>query len=115
MVIGKLVSVEQSAFLTGRNIVDGPLILNELISWLKKNNKRGLLFKVDIEKAYDSESSAGRPAFPIFVLLAMEALTGFMKKITSAGLYEGIACGVGGPVLTHLLYADDVVFVGGGT
>ncbi|XP_076956833.1 uncharacterized protein LOC143632138 [Bidens hawaiensis] len=42
----------------------------------------------------------------------MEALTGIMKKITSVGLYEGIACGVSGPVLTHLLYADDVVFVG---
>ncbi|XP_076957750.1 uncharacterized protein LOC143633313 [Bidens hawaiensis] len=53
-VIGKLVSVEQTAFLAKRSILYGPLILNEIVAWLKKANKRGMIFKVDIEKAYDS-------------------------------------------------------------
>ncbi|XP_022027924.1 uncharacterized protein LOC110929112 isoform X1 [Helianthus annuus] len=55
-VIGKLISEEQSAFLAGRSIMDGPLILNEVMGWLKKSKKKGMFFKVDISKAYDSVS-----------------------------------------------------------
>ncbi|XP_035830800.1 uncharacterized protein LOC118480187 [Helianthus annuus] len=51
---GKLISEQQSAFLTGRNIMDGPLVLNEVLSWLRKNKREGMFFKVDINKAYDS-------------------------------------------------------------
>ncbi|KAI3683245.1 hypothetical protein L1987_83746 [Smallanthus sonchifolius] len=53
-VIQNLVSEEQSAFLAGRSIMDGPLILNEVISWLRRSNHKGFIFKVDIEKAFDS-------------------------------------------------------------
>lgn len=53
-VIGGLISEEQSAFIANRSILDGPLILNEVLSWLNKLKKRGMIFKVDIEKAYDS-------------------------------------------------------------
>ncbi|XP_021975210.1 uncharacterized protein LOC110870332 [Helianthus annuus] len=53
-VVGKLVSEEQTAFLSGRNISDGPLILNEVIAWMKKAKKSGMVFKIDINKAYDS-------------------------------------------------------------
>ncbi|XP_022024281.1 uncharacterized protein LOC110924594 [Helianthus annuus] len=35
-VLGKLISEHQSAFFTGRNIMDGPLVLNEVFGWLKK-------------------------------------------------------------------------------
>lgn len=53
-VIHKLISEEQSAFLSNRSILDGPLMLNEIIAWLNRSKKKGLLFKVDIDKAYDS-------------------------------------------------------------
>ncbi|XP_071695360.1 uncharacterized protein [Rutidosis leptorrhynchoides] len=53
-VIDKIISPVQSAFIYGRQILDGPLILNEIMSWYKKNNCKMLLFKVDFEKAYDS-------------------------------------------------------------
>ncbi|KAJ0623416.1 putative RNA-directed DNA polymerase [Helianthus annuus] len=53
-VLGKLISEQQSAFLAGRNIMDGPLVLNEVLSWAKKTKRKGLYFKVDINKAYDS-------------------------------------------------------------
>ena len=52
-VVGKLVSHEQSAFISGRQILDGPLMLNEVIDWYKKRHKKMLIFKVDFEKAYD--------------------------------------------------------------
>ncbi|XP_022014439.1 uncharacterized protein LOC110913930 [Helianthus annuus] len=53
-VVGKLISEQQSAFLADRNIMDGPLILNEIMNWLKKFKKKGMFFKIDIHKAYDS-------------------------------------------------------------
>ncbi|GJS26592.1 putative RNA-directed DNA polymerase, eukaryota, reverse transcriptase zinc-binding domain protein [Tanacetum coccineum] len=49
-------SKEQSAFITGRKILDGPLILSEVIDWFKKIKKKMLIFKVDFEKAFDSVS-----------------------------------------------------------
>ncbi|GJV81212.1 RNA-directed DNA polymerase, eukaryota [Tanacetum coccineum] len=54
MVISDLVSDVQSAFVSNRKILDGPFILNELISWCKNHKRKAMLFKVDIEKAFDS-------------------------------------------------------------
>nr|GEX84070.1 hypothetical protein [Tanacetum cinerariifolium] len=54
MVIGSCVIVKQSTFIKGRNILDGPLILNECMSWYRKRKKDLMVFKVDFEKAYDS-------------------------------------------------------------
>ncbi|XP_035836501.1 uncharacterized protein LOC118484725 [Helianthus annuus] len=54
LVINKLISEEQTAFLANRSILDGPLILNALILWMRSNKKEGFIFKVDIEKAHDS-------------------------------------------------------------
>ena len=53
-VIGSCVSSEQSAFIKGRNILDGPLVLNECMAWYRKKNKPLMVFQVDIEKAFDS-------------------------------------------------------------
>ncbi|GJW01256.1 putative RNA-directed DNA polymerase, eukaryota, reverse transcriptase zinc-binding domain protein [Tanacetum coccineum] len=55
-VIDKIVSKEQSTFIAGRQILDGPIILNEIIEWHKKRKKQLLIFKVDFEKAFDSIS-----------------------------------------------------------
>ncbi|GJW28722.1 reverse transcriptase domain, reverse transcriptase zinc-binding domain protein [Tanacetum coccineum] len=38
----------------GRFILDGVIIANEMVEFLKKNRRKGLIFKVDFEKAYDS-------------------------------------------------------------
>ncbi|GKE10802.1 putative RNA-directed DNA polymerase, eukaryota, reverse transcriptase zinc-binding domain protein, partial [Tanacetum coccineum] len=56
VVIDKLISQEQTTFIKGRQILDGPLILSELIEWYKKRKKKMLLFKVDFEKAFDTVS-----------------------------------------------------------
>ncbi|XP_071691484.1 uncharacterized protein [Rutidosis leptorrhynchoides] len=52
-VIPNLVGFEQSAFIRGRNILDGALIANETVSYLKNNHSKSLIFKVDFEKAFD--------------------------------------------------------------
>lgn len=53
-VMGKFFNDVQSAYVGGKNILDGPLIFNEIGSWAKKVKKKVLLFKVDFEKAFNS-------------------------------------------------------------
>ncbi|XP_071728309.1 uncharacterized protein [Rutidosis leptorrhynchoides] len=49
-----LVSSEQSTFLKGHFILDGALIANETVDYLRSKRENGLVFKVDFEKAFDS-------------------------------------------------------------
>ncbi|KAK2413305.1 hypothetical protein QL285_036031 [Trifolium repens] len=53
-VIGSIVSTSQSAFIKGRQLVDGVLVLNEVVDFAKKIGKECLIFKIDFEKAYNS-------------------------------------------------------------
>lgn len=49
-------SSEQSAYVSGRNILDGPLVVNEIISWIEKTKKKYFILKVDFDKAFNSIS-----------------------------------------------------------
>ena len=51
--VGTLVSDFQHAFVRGRQILNVVLIANEAIDFRLKDNLRGFLCKLDIEKAYD--------------------------------------------------------------
>nr|GFA62267.1 RNA-directed DNA polymerase, eukaryota, reverse transcriptase zinc-binding domain protein [Tanacetum cinerariifolium] len=55
-VIDKFVNPVQSTFITDHQILDGPLIVSEVIDWYKKRNKKLMIFRVDFEKAFDSVS-----------------------------------------------------------
>nr|GEX41763.1 RNA-directed DNA polymerase, eukaryota [Tanacetum cinerariifolium] len=52
--ISDIISDVQSAFLPNRQILYGPFIINELLSWCKHKKKQIMMFKVDFAKAYDS-------------------------------------------------------------
>lgn len=54
VVIGKLISIKQSAFIKGRNIMDGILMVKEIIDLAKIENIICMRMKVDYEKDYDS-------------------------------------------------------------
>nr|GEY57212.1 RNA-directed DNA polymerase, eukaryota [Tanacetum cinerariifolium] len=53
-VISDLISVVQTTFLPNRQILDGPFIINELLSWCRHKKQQAMVFKVDFAKAYDS-------------------------------------------------------------
>jgi hypothetical protein len=55
-VMDKLISPNQSAFIKGRQLVDGVVAVNEIIDFAIKEKRSCLIFKVDFEKAYDSVS-----------------------------------------------------------
>ncbi|GJY14724.1 putative RNA-directed DNA polymerase, eukaryota, reverse transcriptase zinc-binding domain protein [Tanacetum coccineum] len=71
-VLASVVGDVQMAFIKGRQIIDGPLIIDEIITWAKKCKKRMMFLKVDFEKAFDSLSWS-------FLLCIMEQV-GFSSK-----------------------------------
>ena len=48
-----IISPFQGAFVAGRQNLDGVLVANELIDSRKRSKKEGVIFKIDLEKAYD--------------------------------------------------------------
>ncbi|KAJ0434139.1 putative RNA-directed DNA polymerase [Helianthus annuus] len=54
----------------------------------------------------------GDPLSPFLFIIALEVLEVFMKRVCRLGFFEGVTLPNGGPVLTHLAYADDVIFLG---
>ena len=53
-VLPSLIGEAQTAFVSGRQVLDGALVANEVVQWLKKRKKPGVLLKMDFQKAYDS-------------------------------------------------------------
>lgn len=53
-VLDEVISENQTAFVGGRQILDGIVILNELIDEAKRKNQKRVIFKVDFAKAYDT-------------------------------------------------------------
>ncbi|GAU45708.1 hypothetical protein TSUD_86840 [Trifolium subterraneum] len=55
-VMDPIISKNQSAFIKGRNLADGVVVVNELVDLAKCTKKKCVIFKVDFDKAYDSVS-----------------------------------------------------------
>nr|GEY85333.1 RNA-directed DNA polymerase, eukaryota, reverse transcriptase zinc-binding domain protein [Tanacetum cinerariifolium] len=107
MVITDLVSDTQSAFVSNKQILDGPFILNELIAWCKRKKKQSMIFKVDFAKAYDSV----RWDYLLDVLHAFGFGPNWCKWIREP-LVQVFSMGFGSTMIYHLFYADDAIFMG---
>ncbi|RVW99087.1 LINE-1 reverse transcriptase-like [Vitis vinifera] len=93
MVLDKVVSVDQNAFVRGRQILDASLIANEVVDYWQKRKEKGLVCKLDIEKAYDSISWS------------------FLLKCRGT-LFSGCRLRGRGEeeiMVSHLLFADDTI------
>jgi hypothetical protein len=49
----KIIDPNQTGFIKGRNILEGVVILHEVLHELRKSKEQGLILKIDFEKAYD--------------------------------------------------------------
>jgi hypothetical protein len=49
----KVISESQSAFIKGRNILEGVVTLYEIVHELSRTERQGVIFKINFEKAYD--------------------------------------------------------------
>ncbi|XP_028055291.1 uncharacterized protein LOC114259471 [Camellia sinensis] len=105
-VIPKVVSNVQSAFLKGRNVLDGVLIANEVVDLWKKKHEKGVILKIDFKKAYDSVNWG-------FFVAYDEGLWfwGWICQLDqgSLGLVKGITLRDGDEAITHLQFADDTI------
>ncbi|RVW67778.1 hypothetical protein CK203_062452 [Vitis vinifera] len=108
-VTGFLVSDFQHAFVAGRQILDVVLIANKAIDSRIKNNLRGVLCKLDIEKRVETR----RSLVSLFIL-AMETLSCLLSKANEGSFINGFLVrgknGVGVEV-SHLLFANDTLIL----
>ncbi|XP_076888771.1 secreted RxLR effector protein 78-like [Bidens hawaiensis] len=54
----------------------------------------------------------GDPISPFLFIIVMEAFSCMFRRAAEAGIFKGIQTPNGGPILSHLLYADDAMIMG---
>ena len=52
-VMGLIIYQYQNAFIEGRQILDAVLMANEVVDSILRRKEKGILYKLDIEKAYE--------------------------------------------------------------
>ncbi|GJX37653.1 putative RNA-directed DNA polymerase, eukaryota, reverse transcriptase zinc-binding domain protein [Tanacetum coccineum] len=133
-VVDKIVSQEQSASTLGRQILDGPLILSEMIDcwkyldYMLYNLGFGLTWRSWIKACLESSRTSilvnesptsefsikhglrqGDPLSPFLFIIVIEGLHMALSEASHSGLIHGIKIGSSNITLSHIFYADDVV------
>ncbi|KAK7410878.1 hypothetical protein VNO78_02073 [Psophocarpus tetragonolobus] len=105
-VMGHLISKFQSTFLTGRSILDGALVANEIVDWAKRKRRPCFLLKVDFQKAYDSFNWD----FLDYMLARMGFGNLWRKSAVGKAVFKELNMGAGAN-FSVLQYADDVIMM----
>ncbi|GJT17712.1 putative RNA-directed DNA polymerase [Tanacetum coccineum] len=126
-VISSVVGEVQMDFIKGRQIIDGPLMVDEIISWAKKQKKKFVFLKVDFEKAFDSLSWSflfsimkqmgfsdkwRDPFSPFLFILEATTLNVAILEATHHNIFRGIKVGKDKLNISHLQFADDGLILG---
>ncbi|GMJ11562.1 hypothetical protein HRI_004825400 [Hibiscus trionum] len=162
-VLQDIISDTQFAFVAGRQILDCSFLANEAVDYIQRMGLKGLVFKTDFRRAYDSVdwdflifilkkmgcgprwcnwiyqciSTAsmsilvngsptprfplgrgllqGCPLSPMLFNVVGEALSRLIHKANDIGLFSGFQIGRGtnSESLSHLQFADDLIFFSG--
>ncbi|GJY64199.1 putative RNA-directed DNA polymerase, eukaryota, reverse transcriptase zinc-binding domain protein [Tanacetum coccineum] len=81
-VVGKVVSHEQSAFIKDRQILDGPLILSEVIDWTSILINGSPTSEFNVRRGLRQ----GDPLSPFLFIIIMEGLHGILSDSVQSGL-----------------------------
>ncbi|GJX23647.1 putative RNA-directed DNA polymerase, eukaryota, reverse transcriptase zinc-binding domain protein [Tanacetum coccineum] len=135
-VMDSIISHEQSAFISGRQILDGPLILSEVIecwrfldhvmerlgfssTWRKwimaglKSSRASILVNGSPTSEFSLKRGLrqGDPLSPFLFIIVMEGLHIALKDGLTGNLFQGVKIGSSEIRLSHLFYADDVIIL----
>ncbi|XP_021986620.1 uncharacterized protein LOC110883073 [Helianthus annuus] len=122
-VLDSVISSSQSAFLRGRYILDGPLVVNEMgfpsrwCRWIKgviSSARASVLVNgaTTFEFKCDKGMRKGDPISPFLFVIVMEALSCMIRKAISLGIVKGVVLPNDGPLVSHMFYADDAIIIG---
>ncbi|XP_058777363.1 uncharacterized protein LOC131651699 [Vicia villosa] len=129
-VMSSLISSCQTTFVPGRMLLDGVLIVNEVVDYATKFKKGCLLFKVDFAKAYDKVSwgylrsptkdfkvgrglRQGDPLSAFLFVIATEGLVAHVKQFIQCNDFYSFSV-EGNCDVDVLKFADDTLLVGNG-
>ncbi|GKD33803.1 hypothetical protein Tco_1249312 [Tanacetum coccineum] len=101
-VIDRIVSKEQSTFIAGQQILDGPLSLSE-------KNLDFVLLSLGFGSKWRSWIRVCLHSSRASILINGSPTSEFSIKHVSTGLIRGIKIGSSNITLSHLFYADDVI------
>lgn len=79
----EVIGGNQTGFIKGRNILEGVVVLHEVIHSLSRGNGQGMIFKIDFEKTYDrvrwdfvEEVIKGKNFPPLWIEWIMQTVKG---------------------------------------
>ncbi|RVW24649.1 putative ribonuclease H protein [Vitis vinifera] len=110
-VIGKVVSIDQNAFVMGRQILDASLIANEITDAWQKREEKCLILPTDFFPS-SKGLRQGDPLSPYLFVMGMEVLSNLIRRAVEGGFLSG--CRIRGRRrqsvhISYLLFADDTI------
>ncbi|RVW43795.1 hypothetical protein CK203_074062 [Vitis vinifera] len=129
-VLHKTIHYTQGAFVQGRQILDAVLIANEIVDERRRSGEKGVVFKIDFEKAYDHvkwdfldhvlEKKGFSPRWRkwmsgclssvSFAILVNDVLSRMLMRAEERNLMEGFRVGRNRTRVSHLQFVDDTIF-----
>ncbi|GKV12050.1 hypothetical protein SLEP1_g23252 [Rubroshorea leprosula] len=131
-VLDQVIGEQQMAFISGRQLMDGVVVANEVVDKAKKKKSKSFLLKIDFEKVYDKvcwkflnfmmQKLGFCATWRRWIMeclrtsqvsmLVNEGLNGMITMVVQKGLLEGVEVGSKGFKVSHLQFADGTILFG---